>query len=293
MQNKVVCFGEMLMDCLPTGSIPGGAPMNVAIRLKTLGTKSAMISAVGQDENGKQLLNLLRAMQVEISNVEQHSDLPTGTVQIELDEYKNATYTINQPVAWDAISVSESILYELKPISVLLFGSLSMRSKTNCSTLNDLIKIADYKVFDVNFRKPFYRLPQIFEYMKYCNLVKLNEEELIELAQFLKFSSSNLQGQLVELNLLFPNCDFCVTRGAHGALLISSGLFYEHSGFAVEVEDTIGAGDSFLAALIHQLHNDKNPKAALEYACAVGALVASKKGAVCSVEDSEVLNLIS
>lgn len=288
----VYCFGEMLIDCLPTGNVPGGAPMNVAIRLCQLGTKSAVISSVGNDDYGKQLLKLLKRYQVETEYVEVLSDLPTGTVSVKFNENKNATYTINQPVAWDSITLSQESIQEIKPIEVLIFGSLSLRSKTNETTLNQILEVANYKVFDVNFRAPFYDLRQVLKYMESCNLVKLNHEELQELADYLKFSSHNIVGQMLELNVLYPNCDFCITKGENGALLLYKGLLYQHNGFKVEVQDTVGAGDGFLAALLHELTTNENPQLALETACAMGALIASKKGATCEVSNEELAVLI-
>jgi fructokinase len=290
MSKNIICFGEMLWDELPSGAIPGGAPMNVAIRLTSFGNKTSIISKIGSDTRGVELIQLLSEKQVNTSFIQEDNQLATGRVTVTLDQFGTATYDIVRPVAWDNISFSDEIASLVPTADYFVFGSLVTRDERSKNTLDKLLPLAKTKVFDVNLRAPFFDVNSVFHYMKQADIIKLNDEELTLLM-------ANNQLSLEEMTLLLAQETktdiICVTRGANGALLYCANTFYEHPGFQVTVADTIGAGDSFLATFIHLLATTSDYQTIITQACAVGALVASKKGANQTITDEEIKQLIN
>lgn len=278
--NSVICFGEVLWDMLPTGAQPGGAPLNVSVHLKKQGQNPVLISKVGNDENGKRLLQFLKNSGINTKFIQTDDELPTSEVLVHLDENKNARFEICEPVAWDAIKMNNQLKQLVKSAGLIIFGSLASRNETTRETLFQLIENTNAKlILDVNLRPPFHRRSIVEELLHKANMVKLNDDELVEISAW-----NNISGN--EKNLIkhiseYYNCStVCVTRGENGAALFTENSFYEHPGFKVDATDTVGAGDSFLASLVSNLLKNKSPEKSLEYACATGALVASQKGAV-------------
>jgi fructokinase len=298
MKNGVgiVCFGETLWDVLPDKKIAGGAPMNVAIRLASLGLPVKLISRLGNDEEGSLLKDIIEKNRVDTSLVQKDSHHPSGKVLVSLNEAGNASYDIVYPSAWDFIELSAENSNAVATTGVFVFGSLASRSETSRETLLELCKEASYKVFDVNLRKPFIDLELIQQLMKLSQFIKLNDDELVFLAgQLNKKEIGTTEKEMINAATWLQDFTgantICVTRGAKGALLLQDSNIYAHEGFTVTVQDTIGAGDSFLATLVYKLSSGTHPADALEIACAVGAIVASKEGAnpIISTEDINAL----
>lgn len=288
-----VCFGEVLWDVFPDREVIGGAPLNVALRLQAYGFDTAMLSAVGQDQKGQVLLEHLRQQNLSTEGVYLHPQLPTGIVTIQLDNQGVATYTIEKPAAWDAIHLSPEMYLKVKDSNLFVFGSLAVRGAFNQNILNELLRVAPYKVFDVNLRKPDYDHSMVYELMQHADLVKMNDEELIELCEALGGPLTGLEQQMEWMAAVARIDVLCVTRGRDGALLLREGKAYAQAGFSVQVMDTVGAGDSFLATLLDALFiRNLDEVSALERACAVGALVASKSGANALVSEEEIKALI-
>ena len=274
MKNKILCYGEMLWDIFPDGAVPGGAPMNVAIGLQKLGSDVFILSSCGKDKLGENLLEYLHENGLSTEYVQQ-SNYPTGAVNVHLSETKDATYEIVFPSAWDYIHQTE----ELPEIDVLVYGSLSCRNKTSFETLVSLLNTTAIKVFDVNFRAPFIDQPIVEQLLKKADLVKMNHEELFQIAAWNGLESKDLE---LAANLVFERYSIkmlCITRGSQGAFLKTADEELYQSGFAVKTIDTVGAGDAFLSGFIHYFMEDKPLKDALEFACRLGAWVASQKGA--------------
>ncbi len=293
MINKsFVCFGETLWDILPSGSVPGGAPMNVAIRASSFGVKSIIISRVGSDDLGLALKDFLDLKQVDHVLIQQDKHLPTGKVRISLDGLGNANYNIEHPAAWDKIELNEGLVENTKKADAFIFGSLACRDQTSRNTLLSLLKYATFKVFDVNLRPGFLDLPLIEKLMLQSDLVKLNDEETRILAIHFGFKSIDLFENIKFLQKRFNLKSLCITRGQNGAVLMIENELYSNSGYSVSVVDTIGAGDSFLSALITKLISQKHHQESLDFACAVGAVVASKTGANAEISIEEVERLM-
>lgn len=292
VNSTVICFGEVLWDILPTEKVAGGAPMNVAIRLQSFNINSSVISKIGNDSLGKQLLKLLTEKQVNTSLIQLDNTLPTGKVQVHLDNTGTASYTIVNPSAWDAIEWNETLQQSVATANVFVYGSLSCRNEISKTTLFKLLSVAKFKIFDVNLRSPFYTTKLVIELMQKADFIKLNDDELAIISQTLNSNAATIEEQILLIAEYTNTNNICVTRGKNGAILYINNHFYEHSGYQVTVADTIGAGDSFLAALIVQLLAQKEPAEILPFACAVGSLVASKKGGTAAITSTEIEELM-
>lgn len=289
--KKAVCFGEVLWDVFPEYKVAGGAPMNVAFRLKSLGWEAEMISKIGEDDLGKELLPIIEK-NIGTKFIQIDEKIPTGIVAVTLDLQKNASYEIVFPSAWDFIEVNEEVINLVENADVFIFGSLVCRNNFSKNSLLKLIEKSKFSVFDVNLRAPHYDLDFILDLMKKSSIVKMNDDELVILAKYFQFPETDLQKNVLELAKITGVKTFCITRGKDGAVFYTNKKFYEHPGFEVKVQDTVGSGDSFLAALLSKISENETPEKSLEFACAVGAMVATKKGANELVTPEEIENLI-
>lgn len=292
MSLQIVCFGEVLWDEFPDKKIIGGAPLNVALRLNSLGNKVKIISSVGNDSDGQLLLDYLKSHRLNSNGIQIDQQLPTGNVKVHLDENNTATYTISEPVAWDQILTLANDEISVSNADAFVFGSLASRNQQSKNTLSTLIKKANFKVFDANLRPPFYDLEFVTALMHKADMIKLNDEELEEIISYLNLGSSSIENEIKSLANFTSTAHICVTLGSKGALLYSDNKIYSNKGYSVIVKDTVGAGDSFLAFLIHQLLNEVPPQKALNQSCGMGALVASKNGANAIVNQEEIDELL-
>lgn len=289
--NKAVCFGEVLWDVFPDGKKAGGAPMNVAFRLQSFGYDVAMISKIGNDDLGAELLEVIES-KIPTDFLQKDDNIPTGIVAVTLDENRNASYEIVFPSAWDYIECNRELEQLVAESDVFVFGSLVCRNDVSKNTLQQLLSKSKFSIFDVNLRQPHYNLDEVLELMKQSDIVKMNDDELIAISKYLHFEKTDFQEMISHLSQKTGVKTFCITCGKDGAFLWKKGKLYKHLGFEVIVEDTVGAGDNFLAALIHQIHQQDNPEKILEFACAVGSLAASKKGPTPEIKDEEIEKMI-
>jgi fructokinase len=280
--NRLICFGEVLWDLFPSGPKPGGAPMNVAFHAKNLGADSYVYSAIGNDSLGNDLERLIRERQVNTSFL-QRSAHPTGTVTVDISDPSSVRYTIDGPSAWDDILPTD---LELNEEDTVVFGSLATRNTTTKNTLLHLLSGAAFKVFDMNLRAPFVDPETITALVGKADLLKVNEEEYAQLAQWMNLSLNPSQGY-VHLNEQFGLTYLLVTYGGDGAVLHTPNDAYRSATYKITVADTVGAGDSFLAAVIYGLRNNLDTQLTMDYAAALGAMVASQTGAnpIISKED--------
>ncbi|WP_372746313.1 carbohydrate kinase [Lutibacter sp.] len=276
---KAVCFGEILFDVFPKLKKIGGAPLNVASRLKSFGVDVAMISAVGNDENGKELIEYFQKLEINTGSIQVKKNYPTGVVNVRLNEKGNASYDITYPSAWDKIRLSIDDLELVKNADFFVYGSLASRDESTKKTVLQLLEVANYKIFDINLRVPHYTEDTLIEFMNAADFIKFNDEELYEVSRFLGSTYNSLQQNLEFIAQKTSTKTICVTLGSHGAVLFFEGAYYHNCGYYVEVVDTVGSGDSFLATLMYKLFTEKDPQEAINTACAVGALVAQNEGA--------------
>jgi len=287
------CFGEVLWDVFPTHEKIGGAPLNVAFRLKSFNNKVSIISSVGNDILGEKLIQYLDNNSIDTRHIQISDDFETGKVNVNLDEGGSATYQIQFPAAWDHIQPTREALALVEKSHVFVYGSLASRNSVSKHTLLELLKVAPFKVFDVNLRAPHFSQELLNELMTQADFIKFNEEELELITKNLDSKTSTIEKSMLFIANTF-NADYiCVTKGGQGAVLLIRGKFYYNSGYRVSVKDTVGAGDSFLATLIYKLTSDVEPQVAIDNACAIGALVAGSEGANPSILDTDVIDLLS
>ena len=291
--KKVVCFGEVLFDCFPSGRKVGGAPLNVGLRLHHFGLDCQMISCIGQDEDGQIIRQFLFKEGLSADYFQINKDYHTGTVSVHLDKNGNASYEIIQPVAWDHISISAKNIALVKAADLFIFGSLVARQNPSKQTLFTLLESAKFSVFDLNLRPPHYSWEMLQKLILLSDFIKCNEEELNYLLEQFRIQEIDLEQKLRVLLNLIDGKGICITLEDKGALLLWKDKLYRQAAFPITVLDTVGAGDSFLATLLHGLitHQDCN-KCLLE-ACAMGALVATKNGANPKISEQDLLNFIA
>lgn len=290
MNTEFFTFGEILWDCLPSGRHAGGAPFNVAAHLAQLGVPVSLLSAVGQDALGDEILEFAKDKGVNVQFVGRaRVGLPTGTVIATVDAMGNATYELVQPVAWDEIIVSAEALAAVAEAGAFIFGSLATRSPYNLEQLDRLLTVkGPLKFFDVNLRPPFADPKRIVDLAARADVLKLNHDEVGQIASWLRTGEatpnppSNPDAVAEACAALSKATDtprICVTMGAEGAALWDRGSLVTAPAPKVVVRDTVGAGDAFMAGLIVGLTRGADSQIVLETACRLGAIVASHDGA--------------
>ena len=292
LNKKAVCFGEILWDITPEGSTPGGAPMNVAAHLQNFGVHVSMISRIGSDKLGNELESYLKTKNVNTKYIQYDDIHSTCKVQADTSDKENVKYIFNTPTAWDFIEVTQQNKKLVKEADVFVFGSLASRDEHSRKALLELLDIAKYKVFDVNFRSPFYEKEYVKLFLEKSNLAKMNEEELEIICRWFNFYGTE-EEQLTYLRRKFKLEAICLTKGAEGAWLLEGDNLYKQDGFPIEVVDTIGAGDSFLATYITMWLQDKEPEERLINACAVGAVVSAFKGANPKIKVDDIFSIMA
>ena len=290
--KTIICFGEVLWDVLPAGRKLGGAPLNVALRAQSWGNKTKMISSLGKDRNGEELAEKIKSHGGSLEHIQVNETYATSEVLVELDDKGSASYEIKMPCAWDNISLMERDMDAVEASDAFIYGSLAARSSTSRATLYGLLEKARYKVFDVNLRPPHYSHERIIGLMKAADFVKFNDDELYEICSHLEFNDKALEACIRVMAEQTETSQICVTLGKDGSVLFYNNEFYYNKGYRIVVADTVGAGDSFLASIISQLLNGNHPQEAIDFACAVGSIVASKNGANPVVSAAEITDMI-
>ena len=282
----------MLWDMLPTGKQPGGAPLNVAVHLHNFGLDARVISRVGDDDLGTELVEFVASKGIPTATVQHGKTHLTGVVKVNVDDCNEVTYKIVQPVAWDYIQYNDELSQLVAEADMFLFGTLAARTSATRETLYRLLPAARLRVFDVNLRPPHYSRDLVTYLLQHADIVKMNEHELVEVMSWYGGLSTEEEA-LPWLAERFHLQAVCVTKGADGAVLWTSGQLYRSTGFAVTVRDTIGSGDAFLAALLKGWLAGQEPGVCLRFACATGSLVATYQGATPAISEALVQELVA
>jgi fructokinase len=251
-----------------------------------------MISRVGDDDNGKDIISFLNNQNIGSNSIQVGEEYKTGVVNVMINEKGNASYDILYPSSWDKIALTNEMIEKVSESDAFVFGSLICRDEVSRSTLYGLLDKAKYKVLDANLRAPYYTKEILDELMLKADFIKLNDEELYEISQQLESPYNSFEQNIKFIAEKTNTKHVCVTKGAFGAVLYYNGKFYYNSGYFIKVVDTVGAGDSFLASLLVKLLRGKSPQKALNYACAVGALVAGHEGANPKISDKEIVKFM-
>lgn len=292
-RRKIIGVGELLWDLLPDGAWLGGAPANFAYITQLLGDEGVVASRLGSDSLGQAAISRMQELGLGTHYVQVDPVHPTGTVKVKVDAQGQAEFEIAQPVAWDFLEWTASWQALATQVDAICFGSLAQRSMQSQNTIRSLVSAAGSatKVFDVNLRQSHYSQETICESMKLADIVKLNHEELPRIMSLCdvphkdECSSAEYLVRAYDLELV------CITRGARGSLLVGRNGVDEHSGFNVKVADTVGAGDAFTAALLHEFLNGAPLPEMNEWANRVGAWVASCPGGM-PVPSRELTELV-
>lgn len=283
--SEILCVGEVLWDSLPSGLFLGGAPFNVACHLRAAGMPAAMVSRIGDDRLGTEIVARASRFGVTVDLIQVDERLPTGFVSVTLDGNGVPTFDIVAPAAWDAIASSEALLKRAAAARAIVFGSLAQRQAVSRATIEQLWKSNALMVFDVNLRPPFDDREVVRRSLQRADVVKMSEQELHQLVAWFGLPPGIREGATA-IAEQFGCPTVCVTRGDQGASLLHEGSWNEQDGFEVEVRDTVGAGDAFLAVLLVGLLTKMTPGAALEHANLIGAYVVTQYGAVPTDQDA-------
>lgn len=285
--RRILCFGEALWDERPDGRVPGGAPMNVALRIVRLGGEVRLLSRVGNDPPGDELLAYLAGEGLPTATIQRDERQPTGRVVVDLSSPTEPRYDIVAPSAWDFIDFPPGADHASEPPAVVVFGSLAARHEVSRGSLLRVLEQATLRIFDVNLRPPFTDRATLEVLLQRADWIKLNEDELRTIAGW--HAPASEPGEA--MRSIADRYDLetvCVTLGGRGAAMLHAGRFYSQPGFEVPVVDTIGCGDSFLACWLTDLLNGRDPQSALRRACALGALVATRAGATAAIPGDEL-----
>ncbi|PWK79707.1 fructokinase [Mucilaginibacter oryzae] len=276
---SVVCFGEVLWDVLPDRRIPGGAPMNVAYHLHKLGVRSHIVSSIGKDKAGADLTGFLHSIGLSTAHVQINDHHATSEVLASIGDHNEVSYEIIYPVAWDKISWDENLAELVDQSEAFVFGSLGSRDPKSRNTLMKMLDYAKYCVFDVNLREPHYSVQTISDLLSRADLVKLNANELSLIAGWFD-ESRETESECV--NLLFSQFqlkEVLITKGSTGATYYTPQYRYDYPAYKINVADTIGSGDAFLAAFLAMKLKNEPLEITLDHAVAMGAFITSQSGA--------------
>ena len=283
MNNIIVGMGEALWDVLPEGKKIGGAPANFAYHVSQFGLNSCVVSAVGEDKLGKEILDNFDEKQLTYQ-IEQ-VPYPTGTVQVELDEAGVPCYDIKEGVAWDNIPFTPELEDLARRTRAVCFGSLAQRSIVSRETINRFLDTMpegedQWKIFDINLRQGFYTKEILCVSMRKCNILKINDEELITLSRMFGWPGIDLEDKCWILLAKFNLRMLILTCGVNGSYVFTPGEISFVEPPKVEVADTVGAGDSFTAAFVAAILKGKSVADAHHLAVKVSAYVCTCNGAM-------------
>lgn len=277
----IVGIGEILWDILPEGKKLGGAPANFSYHAKELGTNGIIVSCVGDDDLGKEIIDNLEELGLTDEYLSVNRDYPTGTVSVKLDEERKPEYTIHENVAWDFIPLKSKLIDLANTADAVGFGTLAQRSKLSRNTIRDFLNATKSNcihVFDINLRQSYYNKEIIEDLLTITDLLRLNDEELPELAEMFDLKGKE-SDQLSELLGKFSLQLITLTKGERGSRLYNGKEDSRHHGYSIDVVDTVGAGDAFTAAVTLGFLKGIPLDEVNDYANKTAAFVCSKKGA--------------
>ena len=284
MNNTIVVgMGEALWDMLPEGKKIGGAPANFAYHVSQFGLDSRVVSAVGEDELGVEILKNFH--EKKLNCMIETVPYPTGTVQVELDRNGVPCYDIREGVAWDNIPFTPALEGLARQTRAVCFGSLAQRSVVSRETINRFLDTmpdgeGQYKIFDINLRQGFYTKEIICESMRKCNILKINDEELVTISRMFGYPGIDLQDKCWILLAKYNLKMLILTCGVNGSYVFTPGEVSFVETPKVEVADTVGAGDSFTAAFVASILRGLPVNEAHRLAVATSAFVCTQNGAM-------------
>ena len=286
--TTVVGMGEALWDMLPEGKKIGGAPANFAYHVSQFGLDSYVVSAVGEDELGTEILANFR--EKKLGCMIERVPYPTGTVQVQLDSNGVPCYDIREGVAWDNIPFTPALESLARQTCAVCFGSLAQRSVVSCETINRFLDTMPdgpgrYKIFDINLRQGFYTKDTLCNSMRKCNILKINDEELVTVSRMFGYPGIDLQDKCWILLAKYNLKMLILTCGVNGSYVFTPGEVSFVETPKVEVADTVGAGDSFTAAFVASILKGLPIPDAHKIAVETSAFVCTQNGAMPALPD--------
>lgn len=283
MENTIVVgMGEALWDVLPEGKKIGGAPANFAYHVSQFGLNSRVVSAVGDDKLGMEILDNFR--EKKLNTMVEIVPYPTGTVQVELDNEGVPCYDIKEGVAWDNIPYTPALEDLAKHTTAVCFGSLAQRSVVSRETINRYLDTMPaentLKIFDINLRQGFYTKEILCNSFRKCNVLKINDEELVTVSRMFGYPGIDLQDKCWILLAKYNLKMLILTCGVNGSYVFTPGEVSFVETPKVEVADTVGAGDSFTAAFVASILSGLSIGEAHKLAVETSAYVCTQNGAM-------------
>ena len=292
---KIVAYGELLWDLLPSGEVLGGAPANFIFRINSFGDEGTLITRLGNDDLGEKARKAVTGIGLSDEHIQTDYEFPTGTVDVKIDADGIPDFNIIRDVAYDHIEISSEMVEQVQQADCLYFGTLIQRYGISKNTLRELIRESGNatKFLDINLRKNCYTKNTISESLMATDILKINDEELLEVKQMLGLYCNELKNIAGEIISRYKLRLVLVTLGSKGAFLISNknDICYT-AGYKVKLVDTVGSGDAFSAGFIHSFLNGEHLQFSLDFGNASGALAATTKGATAPFSKTDVLNFM-
>lgn len=281
MENIIIGLGEILWDMLPNGKVLGGAPANFAYHVSQFGFEGYAVSAIGLDKLGNEIIETLDKKN--LKRLIHTTKYPTGTVQVTLDEKGIPQYEICENVAWDNIPFSPEMEELARKTRTVCFGSLAQRNETSRKTINrflDCVPADALKIFDINLRQHFYSKELIESSLKRCNVLKINDDEVVIVAALWGWESKTEMEVCRQLLAAYGLQMVVLTKGTQGSYVLTENEASFQPTPKVDVTDTVGAGDSFTGAFVASLLLGKSITEAHARAVQISAFVCTQHGAM-------------
>jgi fructokinase len=292
--RRVLVLGEVLWDLFPASVRLGGAALNFAAHIKRLGHEPVLISAVGTDELGDEAIQAITTLGLDASFLQKTERFKTGTAAVRLGPGDQTSFVIERPAAYDAVQLSDGHIEQIikwKP-EWLYYGTLFSSSVNGKDVLRRLLEALPQakRFYDLNLRPGSDSQELVFELLRAANVVKLNEEELRSVHEFIQLPAETEAFCRAGAER-FGWDAVCITLGARGCAMLAAKEYVEANGHRVDVADTVGAGDAFAAAFMHGIASNRPASEIAEFSNRVGALVASVHGAIPNWTIEEVADL--
>lgn len=292
----MIGLGEVLWDLLPSGKVLGGAPANFAYMASVLGDQGIVASRVGNDDLGRDACRVMQELGLSTGYLQHDERHETGTATVCIDTAGQPNFTIKNSVAWDFLDWSPQWEELSSRADVVCFGSLAQRSEKSAATIDRFLKNTPkntLRICDANLRESFYAQGVLHRSFQYADIVKLNDQELLQVSYIFKLGIGT--NEMLAQRLLHL-CDLrlvCITRGSRGSLLVTEGEAVEHKGFRVTVADTVGAGDAFTACLAHHYLRGHALQEINESANRFASWVTTQRGATPPISTDKLQSILN
>jgi fructokinase len=295
--SLMVGLGEVLWDLLPSGRVLGGAPTNFAYMTNVLGDRGIVASRVGKDSLGQEACEVMENLGLTTGYIHRDEDHQTGSATILLDSAGLPTFAIKESVAWDFLDWTSMWEDLSRQADVVCYGSLAQRSPISADTIDRFLRHTQkgtLKIFDVNLRQTFYSRDVLHKLFLQADIAKLTDQEMRRVGSlFLSDDVYDEQRLARWLRAEFKLKLVCITRGDHGSLLVSEDEVVEHTGLAVEVVDTVGAGDAFTACLAHQFIQGRSLTEISESANRFASWIVTQMGATPKISPQQLREILA